>query len=195
MQVPNHLKETVARVHGEAGRRWLGALPTLLGECRERWSLELAEPFDNLSYHLVVPGRTRQGTEVVLKLGVPCGELLTEAAALGLFGGVGAVRLIDHDATRGVLLMERATPGTALYEAQDDPEATSTAATLMRRLWREPPAEHSFPSLAVWFRAFKRLRDRCGGGSGPFPFGARRKSRAHILRAKYVGRARRDSAR
>ena len=77
VQVPNHLKETVARVHGEAGRRWLGALPTLLGECRERWSLELAEPFDNLSYHLVVPGRSRQGTEVGLKLGVPCGVLLT----------------------------------------------------------------------------------------------------------------------
>jgi streptomycin 6-kinase len=32
-----------------------------------------------------------------------------------------------------------------------------------------PPANHVFPSLAVWFRAFARLRQKYNGGSGPFP--------------------------
>ena len=163
------MRESVERVHGEAGRQWLAALPALLNECRARWSLEAGEPFGNLSYNLVLPGRMTDGTEVVLKVGVPCRELVTEAAALSLFGGAGAVRLLAHDAPRGILLLERIAPGTPLHEAQGDEEATRTAAGLMRRLWRTPPARHSFPPLAVWFRAFGRLRERFDGGSGPLP--------------------------
>ena len=166
--IPARLKDTVERVHGAAGRQWLMSLPALLKECRARWRLELAEPFADLSYNLVLPGRSDDGVEVVLKVGVPCRELLTEAAALKLFAGQGAVGLLDEDAARGLLLLERVTPGTALHQLQRDPEATRTAATLMRQLWHPLPAEHPFPTLAVWFRAFERLRQRFAGGSGPF---------------------------
>ena len=169
VQVPNGLKETVERVHGETGRQWLLTLPALVCECRERWSLELDKPFENLSYNLVIPGRISDGPEIVLKVGVPCRELLAEASALTLFHGMGSVGLLDHDASRGIILMERVTPGTPVHKLQGDLEATRTAATLMRQLWRTPPVEHPFPSLAVCFRAFERLRNRFEGGSGPFP--------------------------
>lgn len=168
--IADGLRETVERVHGESGRRWLLRLPELLRESCARWSLELDQPFENLSYNLVIPGQMSDGTEIVLKLGVPCPELTTEAAALTLFDGAGAARLLDHDAPRGILLMERVTPGTSLFKLQEGREAARTAAMLMRRLWQHnPPAEHSFPSLTIWFGAFARLRHRFDGGSGPFP--------------------------
>lgn len=106
---------------------------------------------------------------MVLKLGVPCPELTTEAAALDLFQGIGAVCLLDHDAPSGILLMERVLPGTPVYKLQSETEATHTAATLMRQLWQFPPADHAFDSLAVWFRAFEQLRNKFAGGCGPFP--------------------------
>lgn len=169
VQIPNSLKATIERVYGEAGRQWLVTAPAVLNECCKRWSLELDEPFANLSYNLVIPGRTSAGREIVLKVGVPCAELLTEASALSLFDGVGAVRLLDHDAARGMLLIERVTPGIPVHKLQGQAEATKSAAALMRRLWRVPPQQHSFPSLAIWFRAFARLREGFGGGTGPFP--------------------------
>jgi streptomycin 6-kinase len=169
LRIPKGLKATIERVYGETGRQWLATVPAILNECRMRWSLDLDEPFANLSYNLVIPGRTSAGREIVLKVGVPCPELVTEAAALSLFDGVGAVRLLDHDAARGVLLIERVTPGIPIYKLQGEEEATKSAAALMRRLWRVPPPQHSFPSLAIWFRAFARLRDGFGGGTGPFP--------------------------
>jgi streptomycin 6-kinase len=167
--IENGLRQTIERVHGEQGRRWLSLLPALLSECCARWSLTLDQPFENLSYNLVIPGRMPDGTGIVLKLGVPCQELTTEAAALGLFDGKGAARLLEHDALRGILLLERVVPGAPLYTLQDDTEATRTAAKLMRRLWRTPPAEHPFPTLADWFSAFERLRKGFDGGCGPFP--------------------------
>lgn len=169
MQIPNGLRETIERVHGAAGQQWLMTLPELVSEWRERWGLELSAPFENLSYNLVIPGRNASGMGVVLKVGVPCRELETEAAALNLFEGAGAVRLLEQDTAAGALLLERVNPGTPLHELQAEAEAARTAATLMRQLWRTPPREHSFPSLAVWFRAFERLRSQFGGGSGPFP--------------------------
>ena len=169
MQIPDDLKERIERVHGAAGRTWLAQLPALLAECRARWALKLDEPFENLSYNLVMPGRNALGAEIVLKVGVPCRELRTEAAALELFAGRGAVRLLADDAPRGILLLERVTPGRPLQELQADAEATRTAATLMRRLWRAVPPAHTFPTLAVWFRAFQKLRQQFDGGTGPFP--------------------------
>ena len=169
MRLPEELKEQMVRVHGAPGRRWLADLPALLEGCRRRWSLELGEPFADLSYNFVLPARDSRGAEVVLKLAVPCRELLTEAAALTLFAGRGAVRLLDHDTARGALLLERVLPGSPLYEQSDEPAATRTAARLMRRLWREPPDRHAFPSLAVWFGAFERHRNLVAGGDAPFP--------------------------
>lgn len=169
MQIPHKLSQTIEGVHGARGREWLTMLPALLDEFRARWLLELDQPFDNLSYNLVIPGHEIHGSPVVLKLGVPCPEFTTEAAALDLFGGEGAVRLLKHDAKRGALLMERAGPGLPLHKLCDEAEATRTAASVMRRLWRAAPTRHSFPSLATWFRSFTRLRERFAGGSGPLP--------------------------
>jgi streptomycin 6-kinase len=169
MQIPKVLRETIRRVHGPAGEQWLTALPTHLDQWRERWALSLDEPFENLSYNLVIPGRTIDGLRVVLKMGVPCQELLTEAAALRAYQGEGAVRLLDDDAERGALLLERITPGSPLYELRAGPEAARAAAQLMRELWRTPPAEHLLPAIAVWFRAFERLRSSFGGGVDSFP--------------------------
>ena len=90
----NGLRETIERVHGEAGRQWLLKVDALLSECCRRWSLELWQPFENLSYNLVLPGRRSNGTQIVLKIGVPCHELQAEAEALSLFEGAGAVTLL-----------------------------------------------------------------------------------------------------
>jgi len=169
VQIPKSLSERVERVHGERGRAWLENLPALIDECRERWSLKLDDPFPNLSYNLTFPATGLDGVELVLKLGVPCPELLTEAAALGWFEGIGAVRLLDHEAPLGILLMERVVPGTPLHKLQSETEATRTAAALMRELWRFPPPNHAFPSLATWFQALARLRKSFRGGRGPFP--------------------------
>jgi streptomycin 6-kinase len=169
VEIPRSLSEKVERVHGELGRAWLEKLPALVNECRERWSLQLGQPFANLSYNLALPATASNGAELVLKLGVPCPELFTEGAALGLFQGVGAVRLLDHEAPRGILLMERVVPGSPIHNLQSEPEATRTTATLMREMWRSPPANHEFPSLANWFQAFARLRKNFAGGCGPFP--------------------------
>ena len=151
MQIPKSLSERVARVHGERGREWLEQLPALVNECGERWLLKLGQPA-NLSYNLAFPATRSDGVELVLKLGVPCRELFTEAAALGLFQGVGAVCLVDHEAPRVISLMEHVVPEAPIYKLQSDPEATRTVATLMRELWRSPPANHAFPSLAIWFQ-------------------------------------------
>lgn len=109
------------------------------------------------------------GKEIVLKLGVPCEELMSEVAALNVFDGIGAARLLDYDAQIGALLIERVIPGTPLFKVQHGPASVRTAAALMRRLWRPASDDSSFPTLIVWFGAFERLRQQDNGGTGPFP--------------------------
>ncbi len=185
--IPDRLAETVIAVHGAAGVAWLAALPALIDEYQRRWSITAGPPFPELTYNYVAPVTHADGTAVVLKCGVPHPELAAEIDALRLYDGRGAVRLLDADTGRGVLLLERLEPGTMLAEIAGDVEATAVAAGVMRELWRPPPAVDGFPTLDRWFAAYARLRARYHGGSGPLP--ATLLDRAEAILAELNGSA------
>ena len=167
--IPQQFARTTAEVHGAAGVRWLRGLPDLLTEYAARWDLTVESPFAALTYNYVTPAVFADGSSVVLKAGVPCHELSTEAASLRLFDGRGAVRLLEADTDKGVLLLERLTPGLSLLSLSDDEQATGIAADVMRGLWRPAPGDHTFPTVSEWFEGVARLRWRFGGGTGPLP--------------------------
>jgi streptomycin 6-kinase len=169
--IPEEFAGAIVGQHGEAGRVWLSRLPDLVERCAARWSLRVGPPFPSLSYNYAAPAEGPGGERLVLKVGVPVAELLSEVEALRLFGGRGAVRLVDADAEWGTLLLERLEPGTQLLALceKDDEAATRAAAGVMQRLWRPVPAAHSFPTAADWGRGLRRLREHFGGGTGSFP--------------------------
>lgn len=169
--IPEEFARAIIDQHGDAGKLWLRRLPQMVEQCAARWSLKVGPPFAPLSYNYAAPAEGPGGEGLVLKIGVPVPELMSEIAALRLMEGKGAVRLIDADEEAGALLLERLEPGAqlaALCEVDDD-AATSAAASVMRKLWRRVPPEHSFPSVADWGQGFRRMRARFDGGTGPFP--------------------------
>lgn len=168
-EIPDNFARTMRAVHGAAGEAWLQNLPGLLADCERRYDLVVQRPFPDLSYNYVAPATRANGTAVVLKLGVPHPELSCEIAALRCFDGRGAVRLLAGDAARGVLLLQRLRPGHMLTTAADDDTATRIAAQVMQQMWRPPPAEHAFPTIADWAQGLQRLRAAFDGGVGPFP--------------------------
>jgi len=89
--------------------------------------------------------------EVVLKIQWPHRESEHEAAALELWAGDGAVRLLAHDADRHALLLERCRPGNYLG-SRDPDEALDVLIELLPRLWK--PAGEPFRTLteeAEWW--------------------------------------------
>ncbi len=151
----------------DEGRAWLQALPSSLNQAAQRWGLTLGEPF-LLSYNYVCEVKNAQGVEMVLKAGVPNPELTSEIETLRLYNGRGAVRLIDSDAEKGLLLEERLRPGTMLLEVQDDAQATEIAAGVMRSLWHMPPTRNRLIRLQNWFDAFRLYRQKFAD-AGPLP--------------------------
>ncbi len=168
MNPPDTFTRTIITTFGEKGATWLAALPALIDACAERWSLTLGPPFD-LSYNYVASATRADGAEVVLKIGTPSVESATERAAMRLYDGRGAARLLETDEGLGAMLLERVRPGATLAALEDDERATEIAADVMRALWRPPPAEHSFPSVARYTQELTGLRPYFGGGTGPFP--------------------------
>lgn len=130
------------------GAEWLERLPRLAAECAEEWSLELGEPFPGGNVSLTLEATRADGTPAVLKLNFPERESAHESHALELWKGRGAVRLLETDAARSALLLERALPGDPLWGVADDEEATRFAATALQRIWQPPPAAHPFRILA-----------------------------------------------
>lgn len=185
--LPTSFVQTVLNTFGDDGNHWLESLPVLLAEAARRWDLTDIRPVSNLSYNFIafvrLPAHARAaGTgerskaqskgsgNAVLKLGVPNRELTSEIAALRIYNGQGACRLLDADAGKGMVLLERLRPGGMLSTLADDEHATLIAADVMRKLWRPVPENRDgFIQLKDWFEGFKRLRQRYNGGTGPFP--------------------------
>lgn len=103
-------------------------------------------------------------------------------AALRLFNGEGACRLLEYDEEKYWMLLERLRPGAMLATLDDDEEATCIAAEVMKRMWRGLDTSFAtsaqdystsndnskFIQLTDWFfGGFERLRKMFDGGTGP----------------------------
>lgn len=167
--IPEPFTQRIVALYQDRGTAWLQRLPAIIAECAARWSLLVLPPFAPLSYNYVAPAVRADGTEVVLKVGMPQPELLTEMAALRLYGGRGIVGLLESDQELGAMLLERLRPGVPLADYPDDEQATMIAADVMRRLWRSVPPAHPFPHVSSWAAELGDLRVQFGGTTGPIP--------------------------
>lgn len=170
LPLPAEFQRTITDVFGVDGERWLENFPALLDRLAKQWSLRLLPPY-NLSYNYVAPAIRADGTPVVLKVGVPNVELISEMTALRHYNGRGMVRLLESDEDAGAMLLERITPGVPLAETKDDEMATRIAADVMKRLIipAPPDPDHKLRTAGGWLNGLKRLRHTFNGSTGPFP--------------------------
>lgn len=172
LDLPEEFVQFLRDVYGaEAANAWFERLPALLEECAQRWRLKLLPPFEHLNFHYVAPAVRADGTPVILKTCSLTDEFEPGLAALRIFDGRGIARLLEYDEDEKVMLLERLQPGTMLASLvpEQDEQATSILAEIMRQLWRPAPAEHPFPTVEQLGQGLARLRERYDGGYGPFP--------------------------
>jgi streptomycin 6-kinase len=159
---------------------WLERVPDLLTECRERWDLRLGEAYPPGAAGYAVRADLPDGTPAVLKLIYPHPEAEHEAAALRLWDGDGAVRLLADGEDRWAMLIERCEPGTLLATIEPD-AALDVFIGLLPRLWKRPTSEFRplADEAAGWVEALPGEWERAGK-----PFERRLLDRAmEILRA------------
>jgi len=132
------------------GAAWLERLPEMVRSAQRRWELRVGVPFDNeeVSCAWVAPVALADGTQTVLKIGMPHMEAEQEAEGLHFWDGDPTVRLIDSDDDLGAMLLERCQPGTSLRTVPEV-EQDVIIAGLLRRLWRSPRPPHAFRPLSA----------------------------------------------
>lgn len=140
MQLSPKFISTVTSALGEAGIRWLEALPTIAARCADNWQLTNLKLHDNLSFNCIFfANRVQDGSLVVLKITPPHSDFIREIQALKIYNGEGAVKLLDYkeyDLEACVFLMEAVVPGTTLksYFPEQDEKAVTVAANIMKKL-------------------------------------------------------------
>jgi streptomycin 6-kinase len=142
-----------------AGRNWAESLPAILARCAARWRLRIGAPLDGGCLARVYSCVDRDGNQLVLKCSPPSAAPAVEAAALRLWGGIGAAALRDYDTDAGALLLERVVPGTPLPAGSND-VAIAEAAQLLALLHAvRLPVEPVFASAVQAFDAYlERVR-------------------------------------
>ncbi|QDQ12264.1 aminoglycoside phosphotransferase family protein [Streptomyces spectabilis] len=114
IHVPDALVESQHLYAGEAGRAFVAGLPDLAARTLERWELTPVGGSMHGMAALVLPVERADGSPAVVKFQVLDEETEGEPVALRVWDGDGAVRLLDHDAATGTMLLERAGDGREL---------------------------------------------------------------------------------
>ncbi|MGP3636730.1 aminoglycoside phosphotransferase family protein [Streptomyces sp. 24-1644] len=159
---PQRLVRALGEMYGDAAAaEWLGRLPALTDEALSGSTQDLSvervvAPGGRSSLALLV--RRSDGTPGVLKIAPPEAAPGCEQAALAHWNGWGAVQLLEPaGALPGdALLLERLHHEVSL-RSLPEAKALLEAAGTVRRLWVEPPAGHSFETVA----------ERTGRQAGP----------------------------
>ena len=138
--VPREFADALVRRSGDAGLRWVEAVPALVERLCHRWQIELAS--DAALYgdnNLLFPAR-HAADACMLKLCEPGHDTVAEVTALLAWDGRGAVRLHEASLGEGALLLEqldsgRSLSGLGLFDAAE------IAGDLIRQLTIPAPPE------------------------------------------------------
>ncbi|MER6981264.1 aminoglycoside phosphotransferase family protein, partial [Streptomyces carpinensis] len=134
IEVPAELAASQEKFNGAAGRAFVADLPHLSAAFLRRWELRIDGPAMYGVCALVLPVVRSEGTPAALKLQLLDEESAGEPAALRVWDGDGAVRLLEHDEPTGTLLLERLDSSRALTHVPDTREAVTVVAGLLARL-------------------------------------------------------------
>ncbi|MFJ2937468.1 aminoglycoside phosphotransferase family protein [Streptomyces sp. NPDC087219] len=142
IHVPDQLVASQVKYNGEAGRAFVAALPERAEEFLDRWGLRVAGPSMYGMASLVLPvERVADGTAAALKMQILDEETEGEPVGLRVWDGGGVVRLLDHDADTGTMLLERLDEARPLSSVADTREAMGVVAGLLARLVALPAPE------------------------------------------------------
>jgi streptomycin 6-kinase len=122
---------------GDEADAWLDALPGLLRDVRDRWSLRLEQSATSDGTRLRVDV-ARAGEPASLEVTYPDGWWAETTRALASWNGEATLRLLEHD-PRGARLLERHEPGTALRAEPDERVSLREATDVCDRLWIPDP--------------------------------------------------------
>ena len=186
--MPRANQAVIRQAFGSASEQWITGFPALVRACVNRWQLALQGTADsglliNRVYFGEVVSGADQGQAIVLKLGYPHPEQLTEISALRYYAGHLAPRLIDAEMETRALLMQRVKPGTT-YRAQP-----GELPTLFDTLPRLMDSGDDFPTYGDWLRdAFATLGQKFGEQHALYADTVRATRDYRDICARYPGR-------
>jgi streptomycin 6-kinase len=149
-------RSNIISIYGAKGKPWLVELPELVTAISSRLDLRHLKEVTNLTYNYVLSG-FQGDNPIILKLGLDSEGLAREAFALKCFADCGAVKVLAED--NGMLLLERAVPGTSLksYFPNMEQESIEIVCKVMKKLHKASiPAAHHFPHIKDWLAVLDR---------------------------------------
>ncbi|MEY3183140.1 MAG: hypothetical protein RLZ35_1125 [Pseudomonadota bacterium] len=149
-------KSNLISIYGEKGKAWIDELPQIVSAISSKLDLRDLIEVTNLTYNYVLSG-FQGDNPIILKLGLDHEALTRESFALKCFEDCAAVKVLAEDG--GMLLLERAVPGTSLksYFPKHEHESIDIACGVMKRLHQANiPITHNFPHIKDWLTALDR---------------------------------------
>jgi streptomycin 6-kinase len=153
--VSSEFRKTIELEFGEPGKIWLEQLPQQIERLKNQWDLSSLQVHEELSFNYIAFGKQNNTSNVVLKLGFPHRELLSEIEVLRMNRENDAyVDFLLDDAANGALLLERILPGFTLLNETDLNRRLGITAELIKKTTHSSK-QSDFSTMLDWCKAIR----------------------------------------
>ncbi|PFG13755.1 aminoglycoside phosphotransferase family protein [Bacillus sp. es.036] len=173
MKFQEQFVQSVCFYFKEEGKVWLQKLPEIIRYCEQKWSLKMEDPY-HLSINYVAPAKLESGKEVVVKLSIPGADFLDELESLRLFTHHGMIKVIAFDKEKGIIILEKLSPGHTLATVENDEQACREAGLVMKKFSIPAPSKTRIQTTAVREKSLRDTVVQNVDGYGPLS--------SHVLR-------------
>lgn len=150
---------------GSGAQTWIDGFEARVQTCVDRWHLEIIGTASAGLPINVIFFAEQAGQPVVLKIGYPHPEQVTEMIALSCYAGRNAPVLLAADRDLGAVLMERILPGTTLRESDRTIERSRIPLPLFAGISQQVGSVEGLPSFSDWLEgAFSKFRQNADAG-------------------------------
>lgn len=119
MNLSLNYTEKILQMFGETGQTWLNNIDNIIERNSKLYGLSDFKLIDNLTYNLVMTAKSKKYGEIIVKVGLPNKESISEIKTLDAYNGNFACKCYEHNFEDYFYILEKLKPGTNLLDIKD----------------------------------------------------------------------------
>jgi len=139
----------------EAADMFLSRVDDLLEKYKVKWQLSQLSFMPTYTVNLLFCCDSALYGPCIVKMCISGPEVVTETNCLRDYDGQGYVKLWDYDLSDNVLIMERVTPGTQMWDVDDYKERARLMGQIIKDLPFVKCEQGQYPTYKTWLEGIK----------------------------------------
>ena len=144
IELTGEFKKNIINRYGEIGEEWLNSINNIIEKYKRKFNLSNIKLIKNLTMNVLIYANSNKYGEVVLKIGSPGKNTISEINYISLYSSKYFARCYYYNIEDRVMLLERISPGYDLMNLKNQKERISIFCNILNNIIVKDTSNNKF---------------------------------------------------